>query len=141
MKRLFTIILIMITVWGYSQSCKYCPGVLLGNTYKQVERLYEAHQRQYILIEKNDSTLSYLNKEGFIASYTFKYYEGTKYCTTSSVLLDCMSGEELIGTHRNNWRYINDSVWLYDTVNYDIPITVTLTYVDDKMLFTYKYIP
>lgn len=143
MKKLFTIIiLVSVMVSGYSQiNCKYCPGILLGKTYKQVEHIYTAHQREFSPIEVSDTILGYQSRNNYTVHYKFKQYKKTMYCIESSITLDCMSGEELIGSHINDWQYIADNKWLYETPNYDIPLTVTLIYKDDKMVFKYNYVP
>jgi len=139
MKRLTIFILFMLIIAsGYSQ--KYTPGVLIGKKYRQVETLI-SHHKSYRLLVKNDSTLTYYNwKEDIEISYLFVKIQGKRYCYASSITLDCLSGEELIGAHSLDWEFVGNSKWLYHTPNYDVPLTVTLSFNDeDKMEFTYVY--
>lgn len=145
MKRLFTTILIMITVWGYSQDtiCKECPGVMLGKTYSAIQHTFSVYE-DYLLVISSDTTLQYYNwRDDSYKSYTFKRHKATRYCIKCTYTVDCMTGEELIGKHLNNnsWIPISTMQWSYDTPAYDIPLTVTLRYVDGFMQFEYRYIP
>ncbi len=143
MKKLLTIcILLSIITVGYTQSLKkYEPGVLLGKNYKEVKMVY-THYDEYALTIVTDSTLTFFNwREDMIAVYTFKEYKGKRYCVKCELTVDCLTGEELIGLHHKDWTPINDMQWEYDSPAYDIPLTVTLQYVDGFMQFSYRYIP
>jgi len=143
MKKLWTIILLLsIMTVGYSQT-KECeqPGVLLGKTYTQVKAIYYNY-KEYSIIEITDSSLVYWDwKSDITTYYIFKMYKGKRYCVESRVKLDCLSGEELVGTHNTDWEMIEWNTWLYTTPAYDIPLTVKLSYLDGFMLFSYRYIP
>lgn len=94
------------------------------------------------MIEVSDTSLVYYNwREDTTKTYTFKRVKGTRYCINCIYTVDCMVGEELIGSHQSDWTKVNGMTWLYDTPNYDIPLTVTLQYVDGFMAFSYRYIP
>jgi len=143
MKRLWTIILLLsLMTLGYSQqTCEESPGVLLGKTYNQVKFVYNQYNN-YKLIESSDTSLTYWDrKQDYTATYIFKQYKGKRYCAISTIKTDCLSGEELIGSHNEDWECIDFNTWLYTTTAYDIPLTVVLSYVDGFMLFTYRYIP
>jgi len=145
MKRLLTTILILITVWGYSQDtiCKECPGIMLGKSYSAVQKTFNKYE-DYILLSSTDSSLQYYNwREDLTKTYTFKRYKRIRYCTKCVYTLDCLEGEALIGQHLSDdsWIPISDMQWSYDTLAYDIPLTVTLQYVDGFMQFEYRYIP
>jgi len=146
MKKLLTIcILLSITVAGYSQDtiCKECPGIMLGKSYASIERTFKNYP-DYYMIEVSDTSLVYYNwREDVTKTYTFRRVKGTRYCINCIYTVDCLTGEELIGSHlsNNSWIPINDMQWSFDTPAYDIPLTVTLQYVDGFMAFSYRYIP
>lgn len=136
-KLIFTILLLLTTAIGYSQ--KYTPGVLIGKKYRQIEKIMYI-QKDYRLINKNDSTLTYFNwVDDIYVEYHFIQYKKAMYCSISTITLDCLSGEELIGSHSIDWESINDSTWLYNTPAYDKKLLVKLSYVDGFMRFDYHY--
>lgn len=146
MKKTIITILIIVLAWssGYSQdTCKECPGVMLGKTYSAIQRTFEKYP-DYLVIERSDTCLSYYNwREDVTKTYVFKRYKGVRYNIASTYTVDCMTGEELIGSHLSDgsWVSVDSNVWSFDTPAYDIPLTVILTYRDGFMVFTYKYIP
>jgi len=131
-------------VAGYTQDkCKECPGVLLGKSYQDVQNVFKPYQDYYLTVV-TDTSLSYYNwREDITKEYTFKWHKGKRHCVNCILTVDCMYGEELIGNHlsNNSWIPINDMQWSFDTPAYDIPLTVTLQYVDGFMQFSYRYIP
>jgi len=136
-KLLFLILVLANTALAYGQ--RYTPGVLIGKKYKAVEKILYL-QKDYSLIAKTDSTLTYFNWiDDIYVEYHFIKIDGKRYCDVSSITLDCLSGEELIGAHRNDWEQINPSSWLYSTPVYDKKLLVKLSYVDDMMRFDYYY--
>lgn len=136
-KLLFLILVLANTALAYSQ--RYTPGVLIGKKYKAVEKILYL-QEDYSLIAKTDSTLTYFNwVDDIYVEYHFIKIGGKRYCDVSSITLDCLSGEELIGAHRDDWEQIDTFSWLYNTPVYDKKLLVKLSYVDDMMRFDYYY--
>lgn len=136
-KFLLVLSILLIELVGYGQSSRF-PGVQLGNSYQDVYKIYSCHRKHFTILVQNDSILTYAGKDGAITSYTFSDYGMERYCTECSILLDMMAGEELIGIHHNDWIYVNDTQWLYETKCYG-SVLVTLKYFQDKMLFIYNY--
>jgi len=116
------------------------PMVLIGKRYANVQRVFEHFKYTHNLISKTDTSLTYYGWKSLKTyTYTFYWYKYARYCTSCSVTMDCIEGEEHIGSHKDDWKPISDVEWKYHTPAYSIPIDVKLLYDNDHMVFIYSY--
>lgn len=137
-KFLVFTILTLVSIVNFSQT--YEPGVLIGKKYIQVEKiLYQ--QKDYRLIDKTDSTLTYVNHQsGFYVQYVFIKCKHSRRCLVSSIILDPKDAEDLIKKHLdlNDWENCG-SYYLYYTNTYIKPLKVIITNVGHLKRFDYLY--
>jgi len=135
-----TLLIILLSIGSYVLAQDYEPMILIGKRYANVERAFEHIQLTHNLISKTDTSLTYYGWESNRTyTYIFHKCKGTRYCTSCSVTMDMMDGEEHIGSHRSDWVSIDSMKWKYVTKSYPIPLNVDLLYDSDHMVFVYSY--
>lgn len=134
------ILIILLSIGSACLAQDYEPMVLIGKRYSNVERAFEHVKYTHNLINKTDTSLTYYGWESTKTyTYIFHKLKGVRYCTSCSITMDMMLGEELIGSHQSDWLPIDTMKWKYVTKAYPINLDVTLIYVNDQMMFTYSY--
>jgi len=119
--------------------CSQTPGIFLGMSNKEVRMIIRTTDLKQITT--TDTLITGYNwQEDYAVSYHFKkHFNGKYYCHKVELITNNLKGEELIGSHRQDWEPISDKIWLYHNRYYQSAVLVTLEYLENSdMLFSYN---